>query len=555
MGRARRERFALALALSISGGCYRGADRGLGADGDDTEGETDGQDEPAPEEAVELPPTTAIPRLARREIEQTIVDVFGIEGAAERYLPEDPRLAVNPQTGAIDEAFDTFDSTKDPSAVFVEGLEGMAVEVAREFSADPDRVAAIAGCSPAGGFDPDCLRSLVEGLGLRLWRRPLTAEEVDALVAAATPLGQDGGHDFAVRMVAQSLLQSPQFAYHDEVGEDAGGGLRRLDNYQLVSRLSFFLWGGGPSAALLEAAGGDDLDDEALLALAESAMGDPRAAAQMRTFHRLWLRYDGLLVTDSQLAADMRAESDALVDRVLTETDSPWSMLFTADETYVTPALAEHYGLGDVPAQAQWVAYGDDGRAGLLSHGSFLSLSSTRGTETLPSRRGAMLAQRILCTTILPPPPDVDVDDGVEVEEGACKADAYEAHRQSGTLCASCHELIDPIGEGFERYDGLGRYRDTEQENPSCSIPGEGSFGGMSFAGPRQFATLVDEQGLVARCGVQQLGRFAFRGTADRSDFVDRLTTSFEESDQDFRALMLAFVTDPTFRYRREQTP
>ena len=356
-----------------------------------------------------------------------------------------------------------------------------------------------------------------------------------------------------MRVVVQGLLQSPEFAYHGEVGEDVGDGVRRLDNYELVSRLSFFLWGSGPSPQMLDAAAGPDFDDDALVALAMSAAADPRADEQLRTFHQLWLRYDELLVTDPDLAADMRAESEALVDRVLFDPQSDWTTLFTSEETFVTPSLAEHYGLETVPNEPGWVAYGNDGRAGLLSHGSFLSLSSTRGNQTLTSRRGAMVAQRILCQTILPPPSDVDVDDGVEVEEGACKEDAYAQHREAGSACEGCHVVIDAIGVGFERYDGLGQYRDVEPDRPECGIEGEGTLGNTPFNGPREFATQLDATGLASRCGVEQLGRFAFRGGEERDALVDRLTTIFEDSGRDFRALIVAVVTDPTFRYRMEE--
>jgi hypothetical protein len=166
-----------------------------------------------------------------------------------------------------------------------------------------------------------------------------------------------------------------------------------------------------------------------------------------------------------------------------------------------------------------------------------------------------MLAQRILCWSIPPPPPDVDVDDGVEVEEGQCKQDAYAVHRESGSGCASCHTAIDPLGFGFERYDGLGRYRQTEADEPQCAIAGQGEVGGEAFSGPRQFAAVVDEQGLAAACAVEKLGRFASRSGQPHRDLVERLVGAFEESGQDFRALMVALATDPAFRYRREEAP
>ncbi|MGH1343851.1 MAG: DUF1588 domain-containing protein [Nannocystales bacterium] len=561
--RTRGAKTALATLLALGGGCYSGATEASGSgETDSGEGTSDGQSDSGsddsggipetPDEALDIPETTALPRLSRREIDATLEDLFGIEGAAERFLPEDPRTVVDPLTGAEIEAYDTHAASKDPSVVFVEGLESMAGDVAREFAADTTRVETMAGCTPQGAWDPDCLRNLIDGLGLRLWRRPLTAEEVDVLLATATEFGEEGGHEFAVRMVTQGLLQSPYFAYHHELGVDAGDGLRFLDNYELVSRMSFLLWGQGPSVEMLERAGGPDIDDDALEELALAAIDDPRAEEQMRAFHALWLRYDELLVTDEALATDMRMESDALVDRVLSGSGTRWSTLLTSSETFVTPSLAEHYGLDEVPSEAGWVTYGDDGRAGLLSHGSFLSLSSTQGSKTLPSRRGSMLAQRILCISIPPPPPDVDVDDGVEVGDDECKIDAYAVHSNAGSSCNGCHVQLDPLGFGFERYNGLGQYRESEPDKPQCNIAAQGTVAGQPFSGPREFASALDEAGLAAQCGVRQLSRFATRSSSDRDDVVERLVEAFESDEQDFRALMVAAVTDPAFRYRKE---
>ncbi|NUO54435.1 MAG: DUF1588 domain-containing protein [Polyangiaceae bacterium] len=496
-------------------------------------------------------PTTAIPRLSQREVEATIVDVFGIVGAAERNLAADPKSAVNPATNAEEEVFDTLAATKTPSQVFVDGLESLAFEVARDFSANTAGVDALAGCTPVQPLDDACLRSFIKNTGLRLWRRPMTDAEVDALVAAVGPLATDpaagpNGHYVAVRGAISSLLVSPEFVYRTEIGTDVGGGVVALDNHELVARLSYFLWGTAPTQDLLDRAGGAEFSDDDVAALVDEMLADPRGIRQMRVFHELWLRYTSLLITDPALAADMALETSALVDRALagvSETGD-WRQLLTSTETFVSPALATHYGLS-APAEAGWVSYAD-GRVGLLSHGSFLSLSETKLTETLPSRRGAMIGRRLLCEVIMPPPPDVAVDMGVTVPEGSCKAEAYEAHA-TGT-CKGCHQVIDGIGFGFERYDGVGRYREVEETNPACAIEGSGTYNGQTFSGPSEFVAANLDQ--ISECAATNLVKFAIRDWGASDDQIERIGFAFEESHYDFGALMRAVAIDASFRHR-----
>jgi hypothetical protein len=177
-----------------------------------------------------------------------------------------------------------------------------------------------------------------------------------------------------------------------------------------------------------------------------------------------------------------------------------------------------------------------------------LSLSLTKQTDTLVSRRGAMIGRRLLCEVILPPPPNVAVDMGVPVEEGACKSDAYEAHAQNS--CAGCHSVIDGIGFGFERYDGVGRYREVEQANPACGIEGVGSFRGETFAGPVDFVTKNLDQ--ISDCAVVNLVRFAARDWSAPRERVERMTAAFRDSGNDFSALVRAVATDSSFRTRRD---
>lgn len=507
--------------------------------------------EPMPE--VEAA-TSAIPRSSRREIERSLVDVFGLRGLAIRNLPGDPTSSVNPATLAEEEAFDTLADEKQANAVFVEGLETLAVEVGRDFTASPAAVATLAGCTPSGtGVDAACLGQLVDVVALRLWRRPLTSTERTELISSATTVATMYGgsqHLVAARAAITSLVQSPEFVYRTELGTPtADPAVVTLTDRELVGRLASFLWGSAPGASELSAAS-TGLNDATLATLVDAMMADPRFDAQLETFHKLWLRYDGLLITDSALATDMLAESDALLKRSLAPGAS-WTQLLDSSQSYLTPRLATHYGL-TAPSATGWVNVPAP-RAGVLSHGSFLSLSSTRGTETLPSRRGAMLARRVLCQAIRPPPKDVNIDNGVMVAPGACKAQAYQAHRARGSACAGCHAVLDGLGFGFEQLDGQGRYRAVEPGNAACMIQGTGDVAGTAFSGPKEL--VANNLALITHCAVEQLTRFGFRDRHLARQHVDRFHEAFTASNHDFRQLIRAIALDPRFRQRVQEAP
>lgn len=488
---------------------------------------------------------SALRRLSRREIGQVLVDVLAWPGDAATYLPVD-----------VIEPFDTDAASKTPSMVFITGLEALAFEVARDVAATP-RPTELAGCTPSDASDEDCYAQMARELGLRLWRRPLTDAEVTPLAAGATSIATEASDvGFGTRFVIQSLLQSPRFPYQTSIGESDEDDLMRLDNHELVSRLSFMIWGTAPDDTLLAAAEGDSFSDDELMALARTMLEDPRGQQQITAFHEMWLGFRGLRVPDP-VVEPMLAETDALLARTLFEDDARrWTELFTSTSTFVDPVLAAHYGMPEV-TEPTWVEYTHAQRAGVLSHGSVLSLSAENGNDTSITIRGAFVATRLLCREIPEPPANVNVDDKPEPGPDECKIDVFrEAHSIPGTACHSCHQLMDPIGFGLERFDGYGVYREVEERNPSCNIDGEGELHDVGpFNGPRELAGLMVDSGELTRCGVEQFVRFSTGRELTEQDAptVYRVHEAFMESGERFDALVLAFVGHPSFRYRREE--
>ncbi|MBC8073850.1 MAG: DUF1588 domain-containing protein, partial [Deltaproteobacteria bacterium] len=282
--------------------------------------------------------------------------------------------------------------------------------------------------------------------------------------------------------------------------------------------------------------------------VARELIQDPRGLAQLQRMHAMWLGYQDMGL-EPTLAASLRAETDALLERALVEGE--WLGIFTADDTWIDQTLAEHYGIALPGGKPGWAPYPDIRRRGLMSHGSFLSTGAKFG-DTSPTERGKAVWTRLLCNDIPPPPPEVD--SGLPPMGGsanACKIDRYDMREQAE--CAGCHAIIDSIGFGLENYGAAGEWRTREPGNAQCSIDGEGELSGVGeFAGAGALGDLLVETGALEACWVRNYYQFAIgrRIEADDEAMIDELAGRFEDDD-DVIALLLQYVGSEGFRHRR----
>ena len=542
------------LALGLGGpGCYSGMAGIAGSEGgsegvDDGGSDDSGGDdaEPLPEEVAEEVGVSGLRRLSIAEYRETVNDLVGVD-------PEDASALLPIDTLT---PFDNDYTLQNASEALIKGAELLAGDIAQAVIGSPPLREALVPCTPTGAGDEVCFRAFVTEFGRRALRRDLSETEIDNFAALMTFGVEVDEFWEGVGAAIRAFLQHPEFLYRVEIGVEIPEQpeLRRLNNFEIASRLSYFLTGSMPEDWLLDAATDGLLQDtDGIVDAAATLLDSPRARARINRFHALWLGYDRL--SQEGLSGQMRDETSALIERVVFDQEDPWTAILTSEETFLTPELAEHYGL-PVPAQPDWVNYGDSGRAGLLSQGAFLSVGSKFG-DTSPTQRGLMVRTQLFCQVIPLPPPDlmVDIDEPPpDVDPNACKAERY--FMSTEPACMTCHEQMDLIGFGLERYDATGAFRTIEPDRPDCVLTGEGDFVGVgTFNGPAELAELAVESGLVEACVSLQLYRFAIGRTEldnhDRALLQRLVADSSGDDGLALGAFISQYVASEAFRHRR----
>jgi hypothetical protein len=483
-------------------------------------------------------------RLTRQELARSIQRLFGADVPVDvSLLPAD---TLNP--------FDNDVLEQSPSMLLAEGTETLARDVAVWLTATPERMARLVPCTPASPADAACFRQVLQRLGRRVLRRPVTEAELTELGELISYAASGQRFADAIRVALRVLLLHPEFLHRVEPGVSTSGGRVRLSAFEVASRLSFLLQGMTPDDQLLNAAETGGLDTPAdLEAQARRLLESAEGQEQVRRFHAFWLGYSTLDMLPIQ--QKLRAETDALVDRA-TERGRDYRYLLLADETRIDAELAAHYGLTGAAAAPGWVSYGGAPRRGILSHGMFAA-AGAKFTDTSPTRRGKFIRERLLCQVVPLPPPEVSVDVDLPPaakDPAACKVERYRQHREDAA-CASCHAAMDPIGFGLENFDELGRYRAHDKDRAACAIDGKGSLDERTpFTGARELASLLAAAPELPACVGQHFIRFA-AGRALDDDDVRRglwLGGEMQKANHSFAAMVLAYVTHADFRFREE---
>ncbi len=334
-------------------------------------------------------------------------------------------------------------------------------------------------CRPTSAAEePGCAGEIIGSIAGRAFRGPVPQADLDTLMGFYTDGRKKGDFEHAIRYTLQAILASPRFVFRlEEVPTTMRAGQPfRLNDQDLASRLSFFLWGTVPDADLLKAAAAGHLRTPvALKKQVERMLADPRSESLATRFAAQWLRLQDLdkIIPDylqyphydDTLAQGLRRETELFVDSLLRDNRSVLDLI-ESDYTFVNERVAIHYGIPNVTGNAfRKVAVTDPNRRGILGHGSVLALTSI-ADRTSPVLRGKWIMEVLLGSPPPAPPPNVPaLDDTKDTRGGRTLSvrERMEQHRANPS-CMSCHKVIDPLGLALENFDVTGAWRIKDNE-------------------------------------------------------------------------------------------
>lgn len=478
-------------------------------------------------------------RLNRQEYLNTVRDLLGVSTVSMTDLPDDDR------------GWDTVDAipelTKDQKVAYAAAAD-RAVKAARIAELLPVYVPgyleALALLIDTGDtdkrapkIDGQIASVFLASFAQQAYRRPVSREEVDGMADAfSTSMSAGLGFEKSLTIVMRSILASPAFLF---CIEDNRPG-KPITEFELASRLSFFLWSSGPDRELLS------LAEHALLrknleAQAQRMLKDARSHELARTFTQRWLGLDKLASQnlDDALRDDMLQETERFIISIIEE-DRPVSDLVQGNYTFVNERLARHYGIAGIEG-AEFQRVVNPQRGGLLTQGSVLALTSPGGTSS-PVQRGKWVLDKILGTPPQPPPPGLlAAFEKTRKSFPAGSVRQLMAQHREQKSCADCHGHMDGIGLALENFDGLGAWRTHYDNGPvEPSVMPDGAV----------LKSPADLKNYLVRKRTQITQGLGNRLLAHALGHKPRLGNSFNASDPDpsFSTLILDVVRSEPFQ-------
>lgn len=499
-----------------------------------------------------------IRRLTKTEYGNTLHDLFGVESAMANDLPDEVSgagylnslspLQMELYLAISDKVLDRILSPD----------ETAPTEIQRRLFGDP----------PAPEADTRAAaRDVARSLARKAYRRPPSPGEIDVLLEVFD-LGRENNltYSASLRLMLRAILVSPQFLFITPAGEvQPKEDIVPLDNYQLASRLSYFLWATMPDDELMALADNGKLSDPSVLkAQVKRMLEDPRSRALFDGFGAQWLGLGDLASRTfdpfqfpemtSDLRSAMYEEARLFFESIVRDNRSVMTFV-NGDYTFLNESLAKIYGLeGTItgPTMRQ-VQLNDGNRGGILGMPGILAATSFPN-RTSPVRRGIWVLEQVLGDHVPPAPADVPA---LEKQNAADVAhltlrQRTELHR-TNPVCANCHKTLDPIGFGLENFDAIGRWRDQEENGSAIDASGE-LPGEKHFSSPKELKALIaartDE---VVRNLAERLLSYALCRNLEGYDevVVDSLMREIAADDYRMQSLISFIATSYPFTHRR----
>jgi hypothetical protein len=414
-----------------------------------------------------------------------------------------------------------------------------------------------------------CAARILANLARRAYRRPATDQDVAAPLAFYQAARERGDFESAVREALPAILASPKFLYRAERTPAAvtAGGVHRISDLELASRLSFFLTGRMPDDELLTVAAAGALSDPRTLdGEVRRLLADPRSNTLVSNFAFQWLKLRALDDADpdavvfpnfdDSLREAFKREIELFIESIVRE-DRSVLELMTANHTFVNERLALHYGLPNVRGgQFRRVTLPDPNRWGLLGKGAVLTVTSY-ANRTAPVLRGAWILENILGTPPAAPPPDVEgFPENKEGEKARSVREIMEQHRARPS-CNSCHGVMDPLGFALENFDAIGAWRDTDR-HAATAIDASGRLvDGTPVSSPadlRQAITRRPEQ--FVQTATEKLMTYALGRRVEYYDMpaVRQIVRDAARDDYRFSSIVMGIVKSAPFQMRKAAT-
>jgi hypothetical protein len=495
-------------------------------------------------------------RLTREEYSNTLRDLLGISERPGDKFPAD---------GSGGEGFTNNADTLTMSPLLIEKhLEGAESAITEVWKKPELKHRLLAPCT-SDKLAPEVGAEIIaRPFLLRAYRRPVTDDEVKEVLAVfSAALKRNLGWDGSLRVMFKAVLTSPKFLFIDEARHADAKEPWAVDDFELASRLSYFLWSSMPDEELMKLAGEKKLrDDVTLAAQTRRLLADEKARAFTKNFGGQWLHFEEVYNTvdpdrrkfpefNDTIRRAMHDQAFAFMD-VLLRQDGRVLDILQSDYTFLNEALSKFYGLPLVTGpDMQRVKLPDTARGGIVGMGAILAYSAYP-QRTSPVLRGKWVLETLLGTP--PPPPPENVGSLPEDDrdlKGKTLRQRLEAHREK-PACVGCHARMDPIGFALENLDAVGRWRDQENGKPVDSV-GQ-LLDGRTFRGPAELSkVLIEEKDKFTRTLCSRLLGYALNRGLEVSDqpTLLRLEEALRKNDYRSESLIVALVQSPAFRTRR----